>query len=343
MMSVTTQTLPMIAVTPGDPAGIGPEICARLFAEFEPRHSRPVLIGEPSVFEPWRERFGLNTVPVPAAAALRDVAGKSGGGVLMLHTGVQDRFPIGENSRGGGRHAGRAIELACELVRNGSVRAIVTAPVSKKSLNLADFEYPGHTEMLAQYLNAPSCQMMMVHNNLRVVPLTRHLPLRDVADRITGEAVKTCIRETARALEEDFGIVAPRIAVAALNPHAGESGMLGTEERDVIAPAIAELSGLGHEVTGPFPADALFQKVFEGISQGRRMYDAVITMYHDQGLVPFKMLAQRTGVNVTVGLPVIRTSVDHGSAFDIAGQGKAETDSLLEAYKLAERAARRAQ
>jgi 4-hydroxythreonine-4-phosphate dehydrogenase len=224
------------------------------------------------------------------------------------------------------------VELACEMARNHSVDGIVTAPLSKKSLNLGDFHFPGHTEMLARYLNSPDCQMMMVHETLRVVPLTRHLALSEVPSRVTAELIVTCIRVVDRALRDSFGIASPRISVAGLNPHAGESGLIGREEVEVIAPALARLRAEGVAAEGPFSADALFPAALEK----ETAYDAYVAMYHDQGLIPFKMAAQRRGVNVTVGLPVIRTSVDHGTAYDIAGKGIAETESLLAAYRLAE-------
>jgi len=341
--------LPLIAVTIGDPAGIGPEIVARLFAEYEPQGSRAVLVGAPEAYGPWLERAGLD-VPIVASEGALESVDWAQHAVVMLDTGVRDEFEVARETPGGGRHAGRAIEMACELARNESVAGIVTAPISKKSLNLADFQYPGHTEMLAHYLISPDCQMMMVFRDLRVVPMTRHIPLRDVASRISESLVLTCLRETHRALVEWFGIEAPRIAVAGLNPHAGEGGVIGTEERDVIAPVLDRVRLVGMDVAGPMPADSMFQSAgrlldtqetrAENAPPGYDAPDAYVTMYHDQGLVPFKMAARRRGVNVTVGLPVIRTSVDHGSAYDIAGQGIAETASLLEAYELAETLAR---
>jgi len=215
------------------------------------------------------------------------------------------------------------------------VAAIVTPPASKKSLNLGHFDYPGHTEMLAHYLMAPDCQMMMVRGGLRVVPFTRHVPLARVAAELQPNRLATCIRVTAQALKRDFKIARPRIAVAGLNPHAGEEGVIGTEDRDTIAPVVALLRAEGIDASGPFPADAMFQSAPEAV-RGAAPYHAYVAMYHDQGLVPFKMLAQRRGVNVTVGLPIPRTSVDHGTAYDIAGKGIAEAESLLEAYTLAE-------
>jgi 4-hydroxythreonine-4-phosphate dehydrogenase len=329
-----TGQLPTIAVTSGDPGGIGPEITAHLFSHFAPTSSRAIIIGSPDVFDPWRSRFGFDA---PVVKSVDDLAGQTQNSpVVILDTGVRDPWAAGVENAGAGTHAGRAIEVACELAENLSVQGIVTAPISKKSLNLANFDYPGHTEMLARYLMSPRCQMMMVYQSLRVVPMTRHLPLRDVADHIDAELIETCVRETVVGLRGTFGIEKPRVACAALNPHGGDGGVIGSEEIDVIAPALEKLKNEGIDVSGPFPADALFQSASEDLQGDGARYDAYISMYHDQGLVPFKMLAQRRGVNVTIGLPVIRTSVDHGAAFDIAGKGIAETDSLFEAYQLAE-------
>jgi len=334
--------LPNLAVTAGDPAGIGAEIVARLFAGSPPTASRAVLVGAPGAFGAWLKRAGLSA-PVLGDPALLDPdgGGESLPAVVILDTGVRDSFVVGENSAGGGKHAGRAIEMACELASSGRVAGIVTAPISKKSLNLANFHYPGHTEMLARYLNSPQCQMVMVHGALRVVPLTRHLPLREVADAITREAIETCVKATRRGLIATFGVRNPRMAVAGLNPHAGDGGVLGDEEERVIKPALAALRGVGIEVDGPFAADAMFQRAAESVlgtggAAGAAPFDAYIAMYHDQGLVAFKALARRRGVNVTVGLPVIRTSPDHGTAYDIAGKGLADPGSMREAYELAE-------
>jgi 4-hydroxythreonine-4-phosphate dehydrogenase len=348
--------LPFIAVTCGDPAGVGPEIVARLFARRRPTRSVALVVGSPGVFDRWGRRFRFRPPVVAsfedARALVAAAPASRSPRVIVLDTGVREAVPVGADSEAGGRHAGTAIQRACELARNRSVAAIVTPPISKKSLNLAHFEFPGHTEMLAQYLNAPDCQMMMVRRHLRVVPLTRHVPLAGVAARVTGDRLATCIRVTAQALRERFRIPRPRIAVAGLNPHAGEDGVIGSEDRDVIMPVVERLRAEGIGVSGPYPADSMFQSAPAAAGAARgdrarrgtrstrprapRYFDAYIAMYHDQGLVPFKMLAQRRGVNVTVGLPVPRTSVDHGTAYDIAGRGIAETASLHEAYTLAE-------
>ncbi len=324
---------PFIAVTSGEPGGIGPEIVAKLFGRFRPSRSTAVILASPELFDRWRRRFRFAP---PLAGSFDEVRALSARNrVIVLDTGVRATFPVGANSEGGGLHAGTAIRLACELAKSRSVAAIVTPPASKKSLNLAHFDFPGHTEMLAHYLMAPDCQMMMARGGLRVVPFTRHVPLARVAGELKPNRLATCIRVTASALKRDFKIARPRIAVAGLNPHAGEDGVIGTEDRDIIAPVVELLRAEGIDASGPFPADAMFQTAASAVA-GKGRYHAYIAMYHDQGLVPFKMLAQRRGVNVTVGLPTPRTSVDHGTAYDIAGKGIAEADSLLEAYTMAE-------
>jgi 4-hydroxythreonine-4-phosphate dehydrogenase len=334
---------PVIAVTIGDPAGIGPEITARLFARFEPTRSAAILVGAPDALTPWLDRTAAKAdrdyrvVGEPAEALEAALDGSVR--FVLLDTGVRADYPAGQDSEGGGVHAGQAIKHACELAKNWPVHGIVTAPISKKSLELAKIPFPGHTEMLAQYLNAPQRQMMMVRGSLRVVPLTRHLPLKEVSDHVTEESIVTCTRVVAGALIDDFGVESPRMAVAGLNPHAGDAGVLGFEEERVITPALTQLRAEGFDIDGPFPADALFPQAYRDFHAGldrRGRYDVYISMYHDQGLVPFKMLSQRRGVNVTVGLPTVRTSVDHGVAYDVVGRGEAEIDSLSAAYELAE-------
>ncbi len=325
--------LPRIAVTSGDPAGIGPEIVARLFARLRPGRSRAVLVGAPDVWRPWDERFGLRAEVLEGPWALEACRAD----VAVLDTGVRERFEPGRESAGGGKHAGRAIEIACELAASGRVAALVTAPISKKSLNLGGFHWTGHTEMLARSLNSPRCQMVMTFGDFRVVPLTRHLPLREVAGAITLDFVREGLRDVAEGIASTFGIRRPRLAVAGLNPHAGDGGVLGDEERAVIGPAIEAARADGVDAEGPFAADAMFQEAAAAVLAGRPpARDAYVAMYHDQGLVAFKALARRRGVNVTVGLPVPRTSVDHGAAMDIAGRGTADDTSLEAAYRLAE-------
>jgi 4-hydroxythreonine-4-phosphate dehydrogenase len=270
--------------------------------------------------------------------------------VFILDTGITAGYTVGADSKGGGLHAGTAMRIACDLAIEHSIKGIVTPPASKKSFNLAHFDFPGHTEMLARYLNAPDCQMMLARRDLRVVPLTRHVPISQVSADLTPELLETCVRVTHDALRRDFKIVRPRIDVSGLNPHAGEDGLIGTEDRDVVAPVVERLRRTAKiDVSGPYPADAMFQSAPLAVrapdrttgrarprSRKQGYPDAYISMYHDQGLVAYKMLAQKRGVNVTLGLPTPRTSVDHGTAYDIAGRGVAEAESLREAYRLAE-------
>lgn len=324
------ETIPVIAVTAGDPAGIGPEIAAHFFAGFQPSLSRAVVIGAPAVLEPWAQRFGwrMECLGRPDEISALDTAKR--GTVFVLETGCTAEYPAGEHSAGGGQHAGKSVELACRLANSGLIDAIVTAPISKKSLSLAGYEYTGHTEMLADLLRAQACEMMMVYKRLRIVPLTRHLPLKEVSARLNSPRVVACITAVDQALKTLFSVAEPKIAFAALNPHAGDGGVLGREEITVVEPALAEARAAGIDVTGPVPGDVVFQSAQEG------EYDAYIATYHDQGLIPFKMVARGRGVNVTIGMPIVRTSVDHGVAFDIAGTGTASTGSLEEAYALAE-------
>ena len=223
---------------------------------------------------------------------------------------------------------GLYIEKGVSLIQSGVLAGMVTCPITKKSLNQAGYSYPGHTEMLADLSGADEYLMMLAGSRLRVSLVTIHEPIGRVPELITREKIRECIRITARALPIDYGIKSPKIAVAALNPHAGEQGMFGLEEQDVISPAIKACSG-AYTVSGPWPPDTVFHRAAAGD------FDAVVAMYHDQGLIPFKLLHFKDGVNVTLGLPIVRTSVDHGTAYDIAGQGKADCASLQAAFDLA--------
>ena len=229
-----------------------------------------------------------------------------------------------------------AIDAATAAVMAGAARAVVTNPIAKSVLYAAGFSHPGHTEYLAALAERahPGARctpvMMLASDELRVVPLTVHVPVAAVPRLITAALIDATVRTTHAALQSDFAIAAPRIAVAGLNPHAGEHGSIGTEDRDVIAPAVVKLRRDGLDVTGPHSADTLFH------AAARTGYDVVIAMYHDQALIPLKTLAFDSGVNVTLGLPFVRTSPDHGTAFDIAGQGKASPESLIAALRLAD-------
>jgi 4-hydroxythreonine-4-phosphate dehydrogenase len=310
-----------LALTIGDPGGIGPEICAKLLAGTAKREGTElVLIGAASALFERDPSLAVRVLP-PGG----DVTGSP----AIIDVGGRKRIPVGRPTAEGGAISARSIEEAVSLAKKGSVDGIVTGPISKEALHMAGVPYIGHTEMLAALFDAPDCQMMMVAGDFRVVILTRHVPLRAVAASLNRERIVTAVRVTRDALRGHFGIEEPRIAVASLNPHGSDGGLVGTEERDVIEPALMGLRAEGMRIEGPHPADSLFHRY------ANTGYDVAIALYHDQGMIPFKMAAFDRGVNVTIGLPVIRTSVCHGTAFDIAGRGEADARSLEEAVALA--------
>ena len=317
-------TLP-IAVTMGDPAGIGPDITLAAWLDRE-RRGLPafVVYGDPDTLAARARALGLG-VPLAVVATIAEAAAAFRDALPVLRTGA-------------GAHDTAVMDAvvgATSAVAEARALALVTNPIAKKSLHAAGLAYPGHTELLAALAarHNPGCTfrpvMMLAAKELKVVPTTVHIPLSAVPGALTRTLLLETVRITAAALQRDFGIARPRLVVAGLNPHAGEDGMLGREDADVIAPAIAELAAEGLAVTGPHSADTLFH------AQARRGYDAAIAMYHDQALIPLKTLAFDRGVNVTLGLPFVRTSPDHGTAFAIAGTGKARPGSFLAALELA--------
>jgi 4-hydroxythreonine-4-phosphate dehydrogenase len=255
--------------------------------------------------------------------------------VCSLSSLAPGEFRHGIPSRAGGHGAFRYIRVAAKLALSKVADAVVTAPISKSSLMDAGYDYPGHTELLAEMSRTPECRMMLIGAKLRVVPVTGHIAFTKVAPSLTREGIQTTLELTHRSLRNFFAIMRPRIAVAALNPHGGEEGIFGREEIEIIAPAVNKARRKGLTATGPLPADSLFHHAARGD------YDAVVCMYHDQGLIPLKLHHFFGGVALTLGLPFIRTSVDHGTAYDIAGTGKADETSMKEAILLAVRLARR--
>jgi 4-hydroxythreonine-4-phosphate dehydrogenase len=314
----------------GDPTGIGPEVVIRALADEELlREMTIVVVGSRSVLEERAQRFGL-------PFSLRSVAGpgerKQGGGLPGLYEpeGLDlNGLQLGVASAQGGRASLAYIEQAVDWALSGQVEALVTGPINKEAVSLAGCSYPGHTELLASRTGSRRATMMLVGGGLRVALATTHVALRRVAGLLSTERLVSTIQVTDEALREWFGVANPRLAVCALNPHAGDGGRLGTEDATVVAPAVAEARTKGVACEGPLPADALFYHA----KQGR--YDAVVALYHDQGLIPVKLLAFDQAVNVTLGLPIIRTSVDHGTGYDIVSRGVASCRSLLEAVKLA--------
>jgi 4-hydroxythreonine-4-phosphate dehydrogenase len=327
----------------GDPAGIGPEIIVKAIARLCPRieagELRLVVIGSNAALEQARARLAPG-LAIPAVSET-DAAWPA---ICALQAGPEGA-PIlpGVLSADGGRFAFQAVERGVRLAQSGRVGGIVTAPLNKEALNKAGYHYPGHTEMLAELTGVRGSCMMLAHGNMRVSHFTTHIALEDVPKRVTPERMHRVIELTHEALI-CLGLGRARIAVAALNPHAGEGGLFGRHDIDVAAPVIAEAIAAGRDVVGPVPGDTVFVKLRAG------QYDAVIANYHDQGHIPVKLLGfevdpatgtwnDLSGVNITLGLPIIRTSVDHGTAFDIAGKGVANERSLVEAIEYAERLA----
>ena len=319
---------PTVAITVGDYNGVGPEVSLKAIATLPVRRlCTPVLVGPPAVFERVASRLGLRMrfLPFPSP-------GNQGGRTVQLLDpggGTPVRFTPGRLSADAGAAAGAAIRASVGLVLGGDARALVTAPVSKHALHLAGINTPGQTELLQRLTHSPHVAMMLVSSSLRVGLVTIHTPLRRVAHELTATLLRERLTVIHRALRTDWRIRSPRLAVLALNPHAGEGGDIGNEEQRVIIPVIAALRERGMRLEGPFPADAFFARYEPGT------YDAVVAMYHDQGLIPLKMSARGRAVNVSVGLPLVRTSPDHGTAFDIAGRSIADPSSMIEAIRTA--------
>ncbi|GAA6199046.1 4-hydroxythreonine-4-phosphate dehydrogenase PdxA [Aquicoccus sp. SU-CL01552] len=314
-----------VALSCGEPAGVGPEIAVSAWQAL--RGDCPfVWIGDPRHLP---EGTPVAVLDDPAKA----IAACASAFPVLAHPFANPTTP-GHPDPANARGVITAIERAVALTQSGQTCAVCTAPIHKKALiDGAEFGYPGHTEFLAALGRVERVVMMLASDALRVVPTTIHIALSEVPLRLTPELLRETIEITARSLRDQFGIPQPRLAVAGLNPHAGESGAMGREEIDWIAPLLARIPQEGFTLTGPHPADTMFH------AAARARYDAAICMYHDQALIPIKTLDFDRGVNVTLGLPFIRTSPDHGTAFDIAGQGKANPSSLIEALKLAQRMA----
>ena len=324
-----TAKRPVIGITMGDPAGIGPEIIVKAILEFEiNKICRPVVIGDAEVIKKilktCRLRAEIKVIDKIASAP----AGSGKIEIVDLHNIDVKGLKYGVPGKACGSAAVSYIKMAAGLALAKKIDAITTAPINKEIINAAGFQYPGHTELLAELAGTKDFGLMMVGGGLRVILVTTHMALKDVFRNIKKDRVLRTIRLAHKAMGY-FQTKAPRIAVAALNPHAGEGRLFGTEEWDEIMPAVIEARGEGLDVSDPLPADTLFHKAKE------RYYDIVVAMYHDQGLIPLKLLAFGKAVNVTVGLPFIRTSVDHGTAYDIAGKDCADPGSLIEAIKMA--------
>jgi 4-hydroxythreonine-4-phosphate dehydrogenase len=323
-------SLPIVGITMGDPTGIGPEIIVKALSMEEPFHAcRPIVFGDREVLS-----RAIQIQNLPASLEVIDEIPEDGYLPQRIfffplsHLEVTS-LRFGKPDRACGEAMVKYIEEAVKWVRSGRLDAITTCPINKQAINDAGHPFSGHTELLAHFVQASSVAMMFLGSKWRIVLVTTHLPLKDVSRWITASRILSTIRLLDEGMREYFGIPHPKIAVLGLNPHCGEGGLFGEEEREEILPAIAVAKSQGLKVEGPFPADSFFDL------SGDRAFDAVIAMYHDQGLIPIKMFDFKEAVNFTLGLPFIRTSVGHGTAYDIAGRGLADPTNLIKALQMA--------
>lgn len=334
-MRPASSQLPLLGITMGDPGGIGPEVIAKTLSGARVHTvCRSIVIGSVPVMERTIKALSLKLKVVRVDGHESTVPRRGTVAVLdPLETPLR-RFKPGMAAAETGAASVAFIKKAVELAQNARIDGIVTAPINKEAINMAGCQHPGHTELLADLTHASESGMMIVGGPLRIMFVTTHVAIRDLSSLLTQAKIEKAIRLAQLALTTLFGIKRPRIGVAALNPHAGEHGLFGDEEARVILPAARVSQQKGILASDPLPADTLFGKAAKG------SFDGVVALYHDQGLIPLKLVAFGTCVNLTVGLPIIRTSVDHGTAFDIVGKGIADPGSLVEAVKLAARIAR---
>lgn len=310
----------------GDPTGIGPEIIVKALSGKEPFQAcRPIVFGDREVLSRAIQIQSLSTTLEITEKIPED--GYLSGKIFLLPVSRLDitSLRFGQPDRACGEAMVRYIEEAVKWATRGALDAITTCPINKRAINAAGYSFPGHTELLGHLAQASPVAMMFLGSKWKIVLVTTHLPLKDVSRWITASRILSTLRLTDEGMKKYFGIPHPKMAVLGLNPHCGEGGLLGEEEKREVLPAIAEAKSLGMDVEGPFPADSFFSL------SGRTVFDAVISMYHDQGLIPIKMLDFKEAVNFTLGLPFIRTSVDHGTAYDLAGKGLADPTNLVKA------------
>ncbi len=335
-MEQVQERQPVVGITLGDVAGVGPEIIVKALQDpaiYE--KCAPLVIGDGDVVNRAvellpRAQDGAGTpLEVNLVSRVADARFQPGTvDVFEVKNIDLERLEFGQVSAMAGKAAFEYVETAVRLALTGRIDAICTAPLNKEALNKAGYHYPGHTEILAKLAGVRDCAMMLVAGSLRVIHVTTHMSLLDVCRGLNQDRVKTVIR-IAHDVVQRLGVASPRIAVAGLNPHASEQGLFGDEEARVIIPAVEDMKAAGLNVTGPWPPDTVFLRAYRG------EFDIVVAMYHDQGHIPVKMLGFESGVNITAGLPIIRTSVDHGTAFDIAWKGIANPRNMREAIDLA--------
>jgi 4-hydroxythreonine-4-phosphate dehydrogenase len=323
-------SLPIVGITMGDPTGIGPEIIVKALSMEEPFHAcRPIVFGDREVLSRAIQIQNLSTTLEVIHKIPEDGYLPQKIFFFPLSQLEVTSLRFGQPDRTCGEVMVKYVEEAVKWVRSGRIDAITTCPINKQAINAAGHPFSGHTELLAHFVQASSVGMMFLGSKWKIVLVTTHLPLKDVSRWITANRILSTIRLTDEGMKKYFGIRHPKIAVLGLNPHCGEGGLLGEEERAEILPAMGVAKSQGLKVEGPFPADSFFDL------SGDRTFDAVIAMYHDQGLIPMKMFDFKEAVNFTLGLPFIRTSVGHGTAYDIAGRGLADPTNLIKAMQIA--------
>ncbi len=317
-----------VGITHGDINGIGYEVIFKTLADNRIFESfTPVIYGSSKVAAYHRKALNIPNFSLNSIREVSEANNKRINIINCLDDNI--RVELGKSTTAGGDAAFKALELAVNDLKEGKIDVLVTAPINKKNIQSESFNFPGHTEYLEQQAEEGKALMLMVSESMKVGVVAGHVPLKDVPSQITKESILTKLRTLNETLVMDFSIRKPRIAVLGLNPHAGDQGVLGSEEQDIIIPALEEAKKEGIMALGPYPADGLFG------SEQFKNFDAILAMYHDQGLAPFKALTFSKGVNYTAGLPFIRTSPDHGTAFEIAGQDKASFDSFRQAIYLA--------
>lgn len=316
-----------IAISSGDFNGIGPEIVLKTLSAISLDNITPVILSAPPVVDYYLAQCPFD-ITYHTARSIGNIR-ENRINVLSSYGDEKPEIVPGAFTEQSGKCAMLAVEKGIELCKNDQAQALVTAPISKEAVNLAGYFIPGHTEFLAEHTDSRDFMMMLVNENLRVGLASVHIPLAAVPGALDKKVVMKYLDIMQQSLQNSFNISTPRIAVLGLNPHAGDGGVIGTEEIEFIAPAVAKARENGNKVDGPFPADAFFG------TRKYEEYDGILAMYHDQGLVPFKTLSFGEGVNFTAGLPIIRTSPDHGTAFDIAGKNKADPSSFTQAFLLA--------
>src|SRR5699024_3508788 len=316
-----------IVISSGDINGIGPEIILKYLYERNLEEHTAIILSSPKVIDYYKRKLGID-LSYNLISGIEEATEDTVNLLTSYGVSEEDITP-GKLSRKSGQYAMEAVETGVELCKNGQADALVTAPISKEAVNLAGYDIPGHTEFLAERTQTSNFMMMLVNEELRVGLNSVHIPIAAVKQTVTETSIIRRSRLMYQSLKNEIAVSEPAIAVLGLNPQAGDGGIIGKEEQEIISPAIRKLKNEGLNVTGPYPADGFFG------NQSYKQYDGILAMYHDQGLIPFKTLSFGKGVNFTAGLPIVRTSPDHGTAFDIAGQGKADTGSFGRAFELA--------